>query len=118
MIVRVDIQPPHHLFFPRRQRSGADGLDIHQRHQAQHLEPFLGTHQFREAAHHRWIHGVTLERDARHLKVLTDQELDVLAALGRDAEALQHRARHANAFVSVVVILPFTDIVEEQRQHQ
>ena len=118
MVVGVNVQPPHQLFFPGGERARTDRLDIHERHQAEHLEPLLGPDERGELAHHNRVLGITLKGGTRHLQVLCDQELDDVTPFVRHPKALQHRPRHPHALLGVTLVLPLADIVVEQRQDQ
>ena len=50
VVVGVDVQPPEQLFLPRRQRLGADRLDVGERQQAEHLQPLFDADQLRRTA--------------------------------------------------------------------
>ena len=47
-----------------------------------------------------------------------DQELDCIALFRREAEPLEHVARHAHALEVMVVVPPLADVVQEQGEHQ
>ena len=49
---------------------------------------------------------------------MANQELDERDGLLRQLQAPHHLHRHPHAFFGVVVVAPFADVVEEQRQHQ
>ena len=47
-----------------------------------------------------------------------DQELDHLARVGRQRQALEDAAGEADAFRDVLLVARFPDIVQQQREHQ
>jgi hypothetical protein len=81
VVIRIDVQPPQQLLFPRRQRAGAHRFDIGERHQAQHLQALFGADEGREVLDDLGILGVAAERHERHPQVMLDQEQDGLACV-------------------------------------
>ena len=49
---------------------------------------------------------------------MPDEEFDDGARFGRQVEPIEHLPRHAHAFDRVIVVPPFADVVEEERQHE
>jgi hypothetical protein len=97
VVVGVDVEPPEQLLLPRRQRLGAHGLDVDERHQAEHLQPLLGADD----------RGELLDdlRDPRcrggtpraTSQVVADQEEHRVARLGVQVQAVERLARHPHA---------------------
>jgi hypothetical protein len=67
---RVGVQPPQPILLPGCQRIGADGLDVDERQQAEHLQQLLAADQSGEPRDHVRVPGVAPEGDARHLPVM------------------------------------------------
>ena len=117
-VVGVDVEAPEQLFLPRRERFAADGLDIGQRHEAQHLKPVFDADQFGELPDDLRILGVAPERCERHLQVMDDEELDGGSAFLVEVEPIEHLARHPRALGCMVFVAPFPDVVVQERQHE
>ena len=87
-VVGVDVEPPEQVFFPRRQRVGADTAPTsasvirHSSFRCSSVADELG-----ELRDDLRILGVAPERDLRHLQVFADQELDRRAARRRAVRA-------------------------------
>jgi hypothetical protein len=96
----------------------ADGPDVNQRHEAEHLQPFFGADEPRELPDDVGILGVASEGDERHAQVVADEEQHHLARLWRELKPVEHVSRHAHAFERVVVVAPLADVVQQQRQHE
>ena len=62
VVVGVDVQPPEEFRLPRRQRLRTDCLDVDERHQAEHLQPFFGADERCELLDDVGIFGVAPKR--------------------------------------------------------
>ena len=90
VIVRVDVQPPQQLFFPGGQRLRADGADVAQREQHEHLQLLFGAEHRRELPHDFGLFGVAAERDPRHLQMVADEKVDGLRGVVVEAQTAAH----------------------------
>ena len=54
-IVRVDVDPPEHVFLPGCERVGTDGANVHMRHQTQQLQVLLDAHEIGKTCDDVWI---------------------------------------------------------------
>ena len=70
LVVRVDVEPPQQLLLPRRQRLRADGLDVGERHEAEHLQPLFDADELGELPDDVRIFRVAAERDLRHREMI------------------------------------------------
>ena len=118
MVVGVHVEPPEQLLFPRRQRLRADRFDVDERHQAEHLQALFGADERREVLDDLRILGVATKRDQRHAQVMLDQEQHRLARLADELQTIDDVPGHPLAFERVVVVAPFADVVQQQRQHE
>ena len=71
-----------------------------------------------ELADDAGIGVVAPEGDPRHLEMLDDQELDVLARFAVEIELVEDDLRHPRALFGVVLVLPLADVVQQQGQHE
>ena len=119
VVVGVDVQPPEQLLAPRRQRLEADGLDVGQRHQAEHLQAFFDADQLGERLDDLRILRVAPERDLRHRAGGWRSGTRPCRArsCGRPIRA-NISPRHAHALDVMVVVAPLADVVQEQREHE
>ena len=113
MVVGVDVEPPEQLFLPRRQRLGADRLDVGEGQQAEHLQPLFDADQRGELPDDLGILGVAAERDhATSAGGCAIRNSTSRARLGRRARAARTCcARHPHALGGVVLVAPFADVV-------
>ena len=118
VIVRVDVEPPEQLLFPRRQGVEAHRLDVRERHQAEQLEPLFDADQLRERADDFGVFGVAPERHLRHAQMVRDEEQDGVARLRGQTQPIEERFRHPHALARVVLFPPLADVVEEEREHE
>ena len=118
MVVGIHVEAPEQLLFPRRQRFRTDRPDIGERHQAEHLQALLGADEGREVLDDLRILGVAAEGDQRHAQVVLDQEEHRLAPLADELQTIDDVLGHPLALERVIVVPPFADVVEQQRQYQ
>ena len=118
VVVRVNVEPPQQLLLPRRERFPADGLDVGERHQAQHLQAILDADEVGELPHDLGILGIAAERDHRHPRDAWPRGIPRRRGLLVEREAIEHLTRHPRALRGVVLVAPLADVVKQQRQHE
>ena len=118
VVVGVDVQTPDELFLPRGERLGTDGLDVGQRHEAEHLQTVLGAEQPRKLFDDFGILGIATERDERHLQMVPDQEQHGVARVGGNLQPIERLGRHPHAFERMLVVAPLAHVVKKQREHE
>ena len=118
-VVGVDVEAPEQIFLPGRQRLGADGADVGERHQAEHLEVLFGADQLGELRDDLRIFRVAAERRLRHLRGAGGSGTPrVCALVGRQLQPVEHALREAQALLRVVGFPPLADVVEQERQRE
>jgi hypothetical protein len=118
VIVGVDIQPPEELLLPPRQRGWADGLDVGDGHEAQHLQPVLDAHGRGEVSDNLRILRVAAEGHLRHAQVLANQEQNGFALGLGQPQLIEKAFGEPDAFDRVIFFLPLADVVQQQREDQ
>ena len=117
MVVGLHVQTPQQFFLPRGQRARTDGLDVHERQQAEHLEELFGADQMRELRDDVRVVEIAPEGDLRHREMVADEELVVCrasAAISRRSSAVLPSARSPR----MIGLGGLADVVQDQRQRQ
>jgi hypothetical protein len=130
LVGRLRLFPAHQLrmgfdkeitqqsFLPARQYAGAHRRNVGSRQHEQHLERFRRADLAGEPQHHLLVRGISPECGAGHQEMVANEKHQELCLVIIHAEPLGHIHGNPLTDEAVVLFLPLTDIVNEQRKVQ
>jgi hypothetical protein len=110
--IRLHVQLPQHIFFPRSQSLGTNGLDVCVGNQAKHPQVLLGADKVSKSPHHHFVGDVTALENVGHLQVAVDQKPDLVSILFRKIDATDDSIDSGNALLTVVPGIGFPHVME------